>query len=74
MKSVEFEYLKEGITTDLAELLIKDYNMTIVEALDTLYHSDTYAQLCNPNTGLYIQSSLYIYSFLKHELATGKIG
>lgn len=69
----DFKYMKEAIAADLAELLAKDYNLSITEALDSLYNSDTYEKLCNPNTGLYFQSSLYIYSFLKEELTTGKI-
>jgi hypothetical protein len=47
--------------------------MTITEALDTLYGSETYTKLCNPDTGLYFQSTQYIYTILKEELKTGKI-
>lgn len=73
MTSTEFQYMKETISADLAELLSNDFGMTITEALDTLYESETYVKLCNPDTGLYIQSSLYIYSILKLELKTGTI-
>lgn len=69
----EFKYLKEGVTTDLAELLMKDYQLDMQSALTTLYESDTYAKLSDPSTGLYFQSSLYIYSYLQAELRTGKI-
>ena len=72
--SADFEYMKESLATDLAELLSKEYNMSITEAIDTLYDSDTYAQLCNPASGLYFQSTRYVYSFLQEELRTGKIG
>lgn len=68
-----FKYLKEGVTTDLVELLIKDYRLDMQSALTTLYESDTYAKLSDPSTGLYFQSSLYIYSYLQEELRTGKI-
>ncbi len=66
-----FEYMKEGLAVDIAELLMKEYNMTMQEALDVLYGSDTYAKLCNSATGLYYQSALYVYSYLKNELETG---
>lgn len=69
-----FEYMKEAMTTDLAELLSKDYNISIIESLDTLYSSETFSKLSDPNTGLYFQSSLYVYSILKNELTTGKMG
>ena len=47
--------------------------LTLHEALDTVYNSDTYAKLMNPATGLYFQSPVYIYSYLDKELATGKM-
>lgn len=42
MTKAEFEYMKEGMAADLAELLPKNFNMNICEALDTLYDSETY--------------------------------
>ena len=69
----EFQYMKEAVSADLTELLSKDFRMTITEALDTLYGSETYTKLCNPDTGLYFQSTQYIYTILKEELKTGKI-
>ena len=73
MIDTDFNYMKEALATDLAELLAKDFDMTITEALDALYSSEIYTKLCNPNTGLYFQSTLYVYSFLKNELLTAKI-
>ena len=57
MNREEFEYMKEALTTDLAELLVNNYHMSAIEALDVLYASDTYAKLRDPQTGLYFQSS-----------------
>lgn len=68
----EFKYLKEGLTADLLEYLIVDYNMNIQEALRFIYESDTFSKLCDPDTGLYIQSSKYIYSYLKEEIEKGQ--
>lgn len=68
----EFKYIKEGLTADLLEYLIVDYNMNIQEALRFIYESDTFSKLCNPATGLYIQSSKYIYSYLKEEIENGQ--
>ena len=73
MTDTDFNYMKEALATDLAELLAKDFDMSITEALDALYSSETYTKVCNPNTGLYFQSTLYVYSFLKNELLTAKI-
>ncbi|MBR3613046.1 MAG: hypothetical protein IKL54_07100 [Bacteroidaceae bacterium] len=66
--------MKEALAADLAEFLAKDFDMTITEALDAMYGSETYSKLCDPNTGLYFQSSQYVYSFLKNELLTAKLG
>lgn len=73
MTSKEFQYIKEALTADLTELIANDYGMTITEALDTLYGSETYTKLCNPDTGLYFQSTKYLYSILQEELKTGTI-
>lgn len=73
MNITDFEYLKEALAVDLAEMLAKDYSLSVDEALNTLYNSDTYAKLSTPETGLYFQSSLYVYSILKEELTSGKL-
>ena len=70
MSDSDFNYMKEAMAADLAELLAKDFGMSVTESLDTLYDSDTYAKLSNPNTGLFFQSTQYVYSFLKAELNT----
>ena len=67
----EFKYMKEGLTIDLVELLMKDFNLDYKEAMGVLYDSDLYAKLSDPATGLFFQSSLYVYSFLKSELQKG---
>lgn len=73
MTEADIKYMTEAIAADIAEFLSKDMGMSVAESLDTLYNSATYAKLVDPKTGLYFQSSLYVYSFLQKELATGKI-
>ena len=74
MTSADFDYMKEALAADLAELIAKEFGMTVTEALDAMYGSDTYSKLCDPNTGLYFQSSRDVYSFLRNELLTAKMG
>lgn len=69
----EFEYMKEGLVKDLAMLLIEEHGMSMTDALDAIYMSDTYAKLCNPETGLYSQSARYVLTFLVSEIESGKI-
>lgn len=71
MTDNDFKYMKEAMAADLAELLTKDFGMSIDDALNALYNSETYAKLNDPRTGLYFQSSLYVYSILKNELISG---
>ena len=73
MNTNDFEYMKEAMAADLAELLSNDLELTIPETLDILYNSETYLKLSDPNTGLYFQSTLYVYSYLQQEISTGKI-
>ena len=67
------DYLIECLSKDLVLLLMKDFNMDMKVALHTLYTSETYAKLQNTKTGLYIQSTLYVYDFLKNEIKRGKM-
>lgn len=66
-----FKYQKEGAAKDLVRFLMEDYNLSLLEAMERLYESETYSKICNPKTGLYFQGSIYLYSFLKNEIETG---
>ena len=69
----DFEFLRERKLSGLAALLIEERGLSFNDAFRELYNSDTYARLSDPRTGLYIQSTRYIYSYLENELNTGKI-
>lgn len=66
-------FMIEEISKEIVLLLMEEHQLDITEALRTLYTSDTYLRLINLNTGLYIQSTAYVYEYLEKELATGKI-
>ena len=67
------EYMNECMTRDLAVMLVEDYQISIPEALDILYNSETYEKLQDERTGLYFQSPVYVFDFLQQELKNGKI-
>ncbi|WP_276781764.1 hypothetical protein [Treponema succinifaciens] len=69
----DFEYQIECTTRDLADKLVGDFSMTVPQALRVVYNSETYEKLINPKTGLYFQSPLYVYDFLKNEVLTGRM-
>ena len=67
------QFMIEEISKEIVWLLIQEHQMDMDEALRALYTSDTYARLINLNTGLYSQSTAYVYEYLERELATGKV-
>lgn len=64
----------ECLERDIATKLVEEQGMTIHQALDCLYTSETDQKLHDPSTGLFFQSACYVYSILQQELQTGKIG
>ena len=69
----DIKYMNECMMRDLAVMLIDKYNISLAEALDILYNSETYEKLQDPSTGLYFQSPVYVFDFLQRELQQGKI-
>ena len=66
-------FMIEEISKDIVLLLMEEHGMNMDEAIRTLYTSDTYDRLTRPDTGLYAQSTAYVYEYLETELATGKM-
>jgi hypothetical protein len=64
----EAKYLIEAATKDIISILIERNDIDMETAFRTLYTSTTYAKLQQENTGLYLQSPLYVYDFLKDEI------
>ncbi|MDL2299168.1 hypothetical protein LJC21_00475 [Bacteroides sp. OttesenSCG-928-E20] len=67
------EFLTEYIIKDITEYLMTDEALDMPDALRFIYNSDTYSKLIDKETGLYIQSSAYVYEFLKAEYRMGKL-
>lgn len=61
----------EGIIQDLTTYLCEDKNIDIKDAMELVYNSITYTKLCNEDTGLYRESSAYVYELLKDEMVEG---
>ena len=68
----EQKFLIELTIDDVARYLIEDTGVSVLEALDIVYHSQLYDKLMDTETGLYYQSPAYCYEYLKHELKYGK--
>lgn len=69
----EINYQIECTARDLVVLLMTNKGLSMENALRTLYMSETFTKLKNPETGLYYQSPLYVYSYLNREIEYGKL-
>ena len=66
-------FMIEELVKDLILKLMEDNKMSMTEALDAVYNSDTYEKIQDLDTGLFSQSTAYVYSILKREIIEGKI-
>lgn len=69
MTKAEFEFIVNHITEQLISSLMEDYGMSMSDAFDKVYASETYQKLHRQSTGLYRYSSGYTYQYLLKELA-----
>lgn len=67
------QYLIEGITKDIIAYLMEENGCTLPQALNLFHNSETFMKLSVEATGLYIESSAYVYEILKDEIKYGKI-
>ncbi len=68
MSENDITYLTNSIASELIPLIMEEVSCSRIEAMDKLYNSNTYRNLINPATGLYYQSTLYVFEYLKDEL------
>jgi hypothetical protein len=74
MSNAEVRFMIEELVKELTLRLMDERGMTMKQALDTIYNSETYTKLLDDRTGLFSQSTVYVYSILETEILTGKIG
>ncbi|MDD2952621.1 MAG: hypothetical protein PHC95_05585 [Parabacteroides sp.] len=71
MKNQDVQFQIECLTIELAHLLMAEYGWDMNRALDELYNSSTYRKMEDERSGLYYQSTLYVFQYLKNEMETG---
>lgn len=69
----DIQFQIECLTTELIEMLMEEYSWDMQKAFDQLYASETYSKLNDPECGLYYESAVYVFSFLKNEIEIGRI-
>lgn len=65
------DLLIEYISQDVVAFLVESENLTIADALRLYYTSKTYEKLLDRETGLYRESSSYVYDLLADERRLG---
>ncbi len=67
------QFMIEELVKDLVLKLMEDRKITMAEALGLVYNSDTYEKILDLETGLFSQSTAYVYEILARELTEGRI-
>ncbi len=69
-----FRYLVEGITKDIAIYIMQDDEaIDLPTALNMFHNSATFEKLMMEESGLYIESSAYVYDLYLSEVQSGKL-
>lgn len=72
LEKKQINFIIDCDVEEIVSLLKEDYGMKILDAFNTVYNSNIYKKLIDTETGLYIQSPLYIYEYLKEEINESK--
>lgn len=67
------DQLIEYIIQDIVDMLATDQNIEYDEAMNKFYNSEVFEKLQDKETGLYSESSEYIYDLFKDEMNFGHI-
>ena len=67
------EQLIEYITSDIVSFIMEEKNISMIEAMQKLYSSETFSKLNDIETGLYVESPTYVYDIYKTEQQNGQI-
>lgn len=66
------EMMADMVKNLVALLTEQNSEMTMEEALATVFNSETYRKIMDKRTHFYHQSYYYVFAFLKEELTKGK--
>ena len=67
------EQLIEYIVQDIVDMFSLDQNIEYDEAMNKFYNSEVFEKLQDKETGLYMESSEYVYDLFKDEINFGRI-
>ena len=67
------EQLVEYIIQDIVDMFSSDQDIEYDEAMNKFYNSKVFEKLQDKGTGLYMESSEYVYDLFKDEMNFGHI-
>ena len=67
------DQLIEYIVQDIVEMLTTDQSIKYDEAMNKFYNSEVFEKLQDIETGLYLESSAYVYDLFRDEMNFGHI-
>ena len=67
------EQLIEYVLQDIIFMISEEQNIKYEQAMEKFYNSQVFEKLQDETTGLYLESSAYIYDLFKDEMNFGHI-
>lgn len=67
------EQLIEYSIQDIIEYIVKDFRIEYDKAMQIFYNSQTFDKLMDAETGLYLESSAYVYGIFQSERNFGSL-
>lgn len=67
------DQLIEYIVQDIVDMLTTDQSIEYDEAMNKFYNSEVFEKLQDIETGLYLESSAYVYDLFRDEMNFGHI-
>jgi hypothetical protein len=74
MNNGTVDLLKEFLTVDIITFIMEDTGVSAGEAMRQFYNSEIFDRIEDAETGLYRESSGYVYALYKDECAYGRLG
>lgn len=67
------EHLMEYNIQEIIEYIVEDLQVEYDKAMQIFYNSETFDKLVDIDTGLYFESSAYVYSLFQDERNFGRL-
>jgi hypothetical protein len=73
MDNDKITLLKEFLAADIIAFIMEDLQLPADEAMNRFYNSEVFERLEDTDTGLYQESSGYVYELYKDECKYGRL-